>query len=224
MKRKIRQISILPPLQRGTAQLVPNSFIKGGQSEKTDVVGEALSKAITVSRVSDAILVPDQTLRFVVTAAGKFKVSDPSTGYESAELDATSAAVTITTFPGLSIVVASGLNSAAKDDICDVSVIGDSTYIIPGTILGRIKNTSSDNYGKYEPVGSDTSLYDRFVVCGGTADTNKQNYIAPNAMTENNDDRMTVDYYVFGEVIESACKAINLTDNIKKNIYGINWI
>jgi len=224
MKRQIKQISVLPPLQRGTAIIVPNSYIKGGQSEKTDVVGEALSEAITVVRVSDSILVPDQTLRFTVTETGKFKVSDTSTGYVSDVQDATSAAVVITTFPGLKITVAQGLNSAVADDICDVSVYGDSTYIVPGTILGRIKDTNSEYCGRYEPIGSDLTKYDHICVCGGTVETNKQNFIAPVDLSVNNDDRLTVDYYVFAEVIESVCKEINLTDTAKAKISGIAWI
>lgn len=224
MKRQIRQISVLPPVQRGTANIVPMSTIKGGQSTKTNVVGTALDGAITVERVSDDIAVQDTTLRFIVTETGKFKVVDTNSGYDSGVQDATSAAVILTQFGGLKITVAQNLNSAVADDICDVSIYGDSTYIVPGTILGRIKDENSDYFGKYEPVGSTISKYDHFVVCGGTIETNKQNYIAPVSDTVNNDDSYTVDYYVFAEVIESVCKSINLTDAIKAKINGIAWI
>ena len=222
MRREVRQISRLTPLQRDTAIVVPNSFIKGGATIKTDVVGSALSKAITVERLNDLIPVLDTSLRFLVTATGKFKVTNVDTGYVTGEKDASSADVVITDFSGIKITVKTGLSSAVADDICDVSVVGDSTYIVPGTILGRI-NDSSDYKGKWEPVGSDLTKYDIFRVCGGTIETNKQNYVAPISNTMNNADNYTVDVYVFAQVIESVCRSINLTDDIKAKIQGIVW-
>ena len=224
MKRQIRQISVVPPLQRGTLTVIPMSTIKGGKSVKTNVVGTKLADAIEVKRVSDAIAVSDTTLRFTVTSANKFKVSDTNTGYESEELDASTKPSVLTAFGGLKIVVNQNLNGAVASDICDVSIYGDSTYIVPGTILGRIKDEKSSYYGKYEPVGSDLTKYNHFVVCGGMLETNKQNNVAPVSDTINGDDSYTVDYYVFAEVIESVCRDINLTDDIKAKITGIAWI
>lgn len=223
MNRSVKQISRLAPLQRDTAIVVPMSTIKGGQTEITNIVGTALSKAITVERVDDALPVLDTSLRFVVTATGKFKVTNVDTGYQTTEKDASSAAVVLTEFSGLKITVASGLNSAVANDICDVSIFGDSTYIVPGTILGRIKDMDSTYYGRWEPVGSDITKYDIFRVCGGTIETNKANYIPAASNTMNMDDNYTVDVYVFGQVIESVCKEINLTDAIKAKMQGIVW-
>lgn len=223
MNRQVRQISRLTPLQRDTAIVVPMSSIKGGKAEMTDVVGDKLSTAITVERTSDALPVFDTSLRFTVTAAGKFTVANVDTGYVTTEQDATSAAVVLTEFSGLKITVASGLKSAVANDICDVNIIGDSTYIVPGTILGRIKDTNSDYFGKWEPVGSDITKYDIFRVCGGTIETNKANHIPAVSNTMNMDDKYTVDVYVFGQVIESVCRDINLTDAIKAKMQGIVW-
>lgn len=223
MNRAIKQISKLPPLQRDTAIIVPMSTIKGGQSVATDVVGTALSGAITVSRVDDALPVLDTSLRFTVTDTGKFTVTNVDTGYQTTEKDATSADVTLTEFSGLNITVKSGLNSAVANDICDLNIIGDSTYIVPGTILGRIKDSESEYYGKWEPVGSVLTKYDIFRVCGGTIETNKANYIPSVSNTVNMDDKYTVDVYVFGQVNENVCREINLTDDIKAKMQGIVW-
>lgn len=223
MKRSIRQINRLTPLLRDTAQIVPNSTIKGGKAILTDVVGTALSKLIKVERVADNLPVIDTNLRFTVTETGKFKVQNVDTGYETAVKDATSANVTITDFSGLKITVTSGLAGTTANDICDVSIYGDSSYIVPGTILGRIKDEASDYFGHFEPVGSDINKYDIFRVCGSTIETNKANFLAPVESTMNNDDRYTVDVLVFAQVIEAVCKDINLTDAIKAKITGIVW-
>lgn len=222
MNRQVRQISRLTPLQRDTAIVVPMSTIKGGKAEMTDVVG-TLGIAIKVERTSDALPVFDTSLRFLVTDAGKFTVTNVDTGYVTAEQDATSADVVLTEFSGLKITVVSGLNSAVANDICDVNILGDSTYIVPGTILGRIKDANSDYFGRWEPVGSDIAKYDVFRVCGGTIDTNKANHIPAVSNTMNMDDKYTVDVYVFGQVIESVCRDINLTDEIKAKMQGIVW-
>lgn len=223
MNREIKQISRLQPLQRDTAIVVPMSTIKGGASEAINVVGTKLSTAIKVERVNDLIPVMDTSLRFTVTETGKFTVANVDTGYTTETKDASSADAVLTEFPGLKITVASGLKSAVANDICDVNVIGDSTYIVPGTILGRIKDSNSDYFGQYEPVGSDITKYDIFRVCGGVIETNKANFVAPISNTMNTDDRYTVDVYVFAQVIESVCRGINLTDDIKAKMQGIVW-
>lgn len=223
MNRQVRQISRLTPLQRDTAIVVPMSTIKGGKTEMTDVVGEKLSTVIKVERTSDALPVFDTSLRFLVTETGKFTVTNVDTGYVTTEQDASSADVVLTEFSGLKITVASGLASAVANDICDVNILGDSTYIVPGTILGRIKDTKSDYFGRWEPVGSDITKYDVFRVCGSTVETNKANHIPAVSNTMNMDDKYTVDVYVFGQVIESVCRDINLTDEIKAKMQGIVW-
>lgn len=224
MKREIRQISTLPPLQRDTAQIVPKSYILGGAYEATDVVGTKISGAITVERVADNMPVLDTSLRFVCTETGKFTVTNQETGYVTEEKNATSADVVITEFAGLNITVdKTKFALASADDICDVAIIGDSTYIVPGTILGRINVNGNTNNGKYEPIGSVLTKYDVLRVCGGTIETDKANFVAPVSNTMNTDDRYTVDVYVFGQVIESVCRAINMTDGAKAKLQGIVW-
>ena len=223
MRRQIRQIGTLPPLQRDTAKIVPNSVILGGKTEATNVVGTALDGAITITRIADNVPVYDTSLRITVTEAGKFKIKNVDTGYETEVKDASASDVTVTDFHGLSILVESGLNGAVADDICDVNVWGDSSYIVPGTILGRIKNEASDFYGMFEPIKSDLTQYDILRVCGGMIETNKANFVAPISDTMNTDDRYTVDVYVFGQVFESVCRDINMTDNAKARLDGIVW-
>lgn len=155
MRHAIRQIGTLPPLQRATAQIIPMSAILGGKAEKTNVIGNALADLITISRVSDLMPVYDMNLRVTCTSTGKFKIENVDTGYVTTEKDATSSQVEITEFSGIKITVASGLTGAVADDICDIGVYGDSTFIVPGTILGRIKDESNDYFGQFEPIKSD---------------------------------------------------------------------
>ena len=145
------------------------------------------------------------------------------TNVTSSEYNASSSNVVVKDIYGIEITVASGLTGVTEGDIVDVEIIGDSTYIVPGTILGRIKDSESDNFGKFEPIGSDLTKYDILRVCGGTIETNKQNFVAPVSDVTNNADNYTVDVYVFAQVIEEACRAINLTDDAKKRIEGIVW-
>lgn len=224
MRRTVKQISILPPVQRGTVKVVPNSYIKGGKSHIVNVVGTKLKDAITIERIDDKIFCPDGLFRIEVTSANKVVVENIDTGYKTAEKDAGAGAVTITDFSGIKIKIAQNLNGASVHDTADVSVIGDSTYIVPGTILGRINDVHNSYFGMYEPVGSTITQYDNFRVCGGALETNRQNLVAPVSNTIVNDDNNTVDVYIFAEVIESVCKEINLTDAIKAKMYGINWV
>lgn len=222
MKREIRQLGTLPPLQRDTAQIIPMSSIKGGTFVADNVVGSVLKDAIKVERVSDKMPVVDTPLRILATATNKFTITNQETGYVTAELNASSADAVCTDFGGLKITILSAkLTGVAADDICDVSIMGDSTYIVPGTILGRVK--TGDYAGKYEPIGSDLTQYDVLRVCGGTIETNKANFVAPVNNTMNNDDRYTVDVYVFGQVFESVCRSINMTDSAKAKLQGIVW-
>lgn len=224
MKRPVRQISRLAPLQRDTAKVVPNSTIKGGNFETNNIVGTKLSDAITVTRIDDKLPVNDTNLRIIATAENRFTVSNVDTGYVTTEKDASVAAVEIIEFSGVKITIDNTkLTGVAANDICDVYIMGDSTYIVPGTILGRIKDTSSDYYGWYEPVGSKLDDYDVFRVCGGTVETNKADMVAPVMNVMNNDDKYTVDVYVFAQVIESVCRDLNLTDEIKAKMQGIVW-
>lgn len=220
--RKIQQISVLPPLQRDTAIVVPNSRILGGVEKTIDVVGSKLGALITVERISDAVRVYADVLRFECTEAKKFKVTNAE-GAEIATGDATSANVVITTVQGLKITVASGLTGVVVGDIAEVHIIEDSTYIVPGTILGRVKDENSTYYGKWMPVGSDISKFDIFRVCGGTLETDKSRLVPASSDTMMVADNYTVDVYVVAEVIESVCKSINLTDDIKAKMQGIIW-
>ena len=226
MKREIRQLGTLPPLQRDTAQIIPMSYIKGGTFVADNVVGSVLKDAIKVERVSDKMPVVDTPLRILATATNtntnKFTITNQETGYVTAELDASTVDAVCSDFGGLKItIISANLTGVAADDICDVSIMGDSTYIVPGTILGRVK--TGDYAGKYEPIGSDLSAYDVLRVCGGTIETNKSNFVSPIYNTMNNDDRFTVDVYVFGQVFESVCRSINMTDDAKARLQGIVW-
>ena len=224
MKRQVKQISKLPPLQRDTAMIVPNSTIKGGSFDAVDVVGNNFSSIIKIERVNDKLPVLDTNLRFVATAASKFTITNVDTGYVTAEQDASSADVTVVDFAGIKITIASAdASKFVADDICDISVIGDSTYIVPGTILGRIKDENSQYHGWYEPIGSDLTQYDILRVCGGTIETNKANLVAAASDIMNNDNKYTVDVYVFGQVYKHVCSEINLTDDAEKMIQGIVW-
>ena len=129
----------------------------------------------------------------------------------------------INTVQGLTITVASGLTGVVVGDIVDVYIVGDSTYIIPGTIMGRIKDESSDYFGKWMPIGTDLTKFDALRVCGGTLETDKSRLVAPASDTMMVADNYTVDGYVFAEVIESVCRNINLTDEAKTKITGIVW-
>lgn len=222
MKREIRQIGTLPPLQRDTAQIIPMSSIKGGSFVANDIVGTVLKGAIKIERIDDKIPVVDTPLRILATAANKFKITNQETGYTTAELDTSTTNAVCNDFGGLKITIDNTkLTGVAADDICDVSIIGDSTYIVPGTILGRVK--TGEYKGKYEPIGSDLDNYDVLRVCGGTIETNKANFVAPVLNTMNNDDRYTVDVYVFAQVSETICRSINMTDDAKSKLQGIVW-
>lgn len=222
-KRKIKQISKIQPLQRDTAHLIPNSYILGGLDKIIDVIGSKFAELITVARVSDANPVYDGVYRFTCTGTGKFTVTNMNTNVTSSEYNATSQNVVATDAYGITMTVAGGMTGVTEGDSCDVYIIGDSTHIIPGTILGRIKDENSDNFGKFEPIGSDLEKYDVLRVCGGTVETDKENFTAPVSDSMVNADNYAVDVYIFAQVIESVCREINMTDDAKKRIEGIVW-
>lgn len=224
MSRKHQIVSKIQPLQLDTVHLVKGSYIKGGFEKTIDLVGTTFSTLITVERVSDNTPVFEGTYRFTCSETGKFKVTDMKTGSNiGTEYDASSADAVITDLYGLKITVTSGLTGVVADDICDVYITGDSTYIVPGTVLGRIKDDTSPNVGKYEPIGSDLTKYDVLRICAGAVETNPQNFVPGISNTVNNMDNDTTSVYVFAQLIEEACRSINLTDDAKAMINGIVW-
>ncbi len=222
--RKVKMVQRIQPLQMDTAVVKPNSVISGKVEQIINVVGTEFSKAIKAERFNEAYPIVDGVYRFTCTDTGKFTITNTKTGQVSQVYDATSSnVVTTNDLVGLKVTVTSGLTGVVAGDYTDVYVVGDSTYIVPGTILGKIKDKDNVYYGKYEPIGSDLSKYEHLRVCAGTLETDKQKLVPQTSMIHQLSDTLTVSVFVFAQLIESVCRDINMTDDAKAQLTGIVW-
>lgn len=223
MSRKVQDPSRLTPLQMDTAILVPRTTLPGIISTPTNVVGETLAGLITATRTSYGLPLVDGTYRVEIVGDGsKFKVTNMDTGFESEETSPAADPIT-TLIPGVSLTIAA-LTGCVAGDYADIDVFGDTTYIVPGTVLGRLKDGT--NKGKYEvAIDPNIEKYDILRICAGTLETDpdKRRIGSDGSSMMVNADTMTVSVYVFAQLSKSIVDGVNMTDKMREKIQGIVW-
>lgn len=209
--RVVKDIFKIQPLQMDTVELAPNTAIQGSIGKVVDVVGTAFAAKVTLA--ANALPMQDGNYEIVVvkagaTGTGSYKVVNIDSGFESAET-LTSATPNTQLIAGVSITVQDTTGTNPGDKVT-FSVIGDQTYIIPGTVVGKI--ASGSNQGKWRAVRSTDSLSDftQFRVAAGFQETDKSKTVLPIGYESNLSNVFTLDVVVYGQIIESAVKAINL--------------
>lgn len=223
MARKIQDPSILKPLLMDTAILVPKSTLPGLIDKPKNVVGTTLGGLIKLERISYGMPMPTGTYRFEVNAdASKYKVTNLDTGFTSDETAPAATAVT-TLIPGIAVKVES-LTGVVNGDYADVDVFGDTTFIVPGTVLGRLKE--GPNKGKFEvAIDPNIGKYDIVRISAGTLETDasKRTLATDGSNVLANNDTMTVAVYIYAQLNKEICQSVNMTDALEKKIEGIVW-
>lgn len=221
--RQIRPISKIQPVQIDTVELLPHSFIPGSVGAIANLTGSALAAKISTIR-NPFSRMSDGTYRVTCTdsATKKFKLTNVDLGTEIQNLDVN---VDHNLIGGFSFKIATDITGVSTGDVVEFVVVGDQTYIIPGTILGRIKNGVA-NAGKWKPIldDSDVSNYDAFRVCQSFQETDKSKTVLAHGFEANVSTNYIVDVIVYGEVYESTCRGINMTDTIKAKLNTIAWV
>lgn len=222
MSRKIVNPSRLQPLQMDTAIVVPNATLPGIIGTPNNVVGSTLAAKITLSRISYGIPLPDGKYRFAVTEENKYKVTNLNTGFESAVQSKGDSPIS-TIVPGINVTIAD-MTGCVAGDYADVEVFGDTTFLIPGTILGRLK--TGTNAGKYEVALEDNlANYSHLRVCAGTLETDpsKKRIGSDGSNLQVNANTMTVAVYVFAQLDLEIVQSVNMTNAMKQLLNGIVW-
>lgn len=229
MSRKIQDPSRLTPLQMDTAIIVPRATLPGIIGNPTDVVGSTLAGLITATRISYGLPLVDGTYRIEVVETGEsatkttgYKVTNLDTGFESAVTTPGSDAVT-TLIPGVSLKIAA-LTGCVAGDYADIDVFGDTTFLVPGTVLGRLKE--GPNKGKYEvALDANITKYDHVRICAGTLETDpeKRRIGSDGSSMMVNADTFTVSVYVFAQLSKAIVDSVNMTDALRAKITGIVW-
>lgn len=220
--RKIKQIFKIQPLQIDTVELLPGCKVPGIIGAVVDVVGTTLKAKTTVVRAIGNIPLIDGIYQIKVTNTGKVTVFDMENGTSSAEYTVGEGIEIVDAVPGVKITIAKDAG-ATLGDIAEFEVVGDQTYIIPGTILGRI--ATGANAGKWRPVLSDADMsnFDCYRVASTVQETDKKKTVLPHGYEVNLSSVYTIDVIVYGQIFESVCRGINLTDAIKAKMPFIAW-
>lgn len=223
--RKVRPISRIQPLQIDTAKLLPNSAIPGIVPTPVNVVGSGLAAKTTLSRNVN-VQMPDGHYRLVVvvagaTGTGSYKIHDLTRGTVTGTI-LTSATKTAGLISGVDVLIADTTGTTAGNYV-EFDVIGDQTYIIPGVIIGRIK--TGVNAGVWKPItDAEIANCDAFGITQSFQETDKNKTVLPHGYENNISDVYTIDYIVYGQLIESVCREINLTDALKGKLTHIHWV
>lgn len=223
--RKMKQIFKLQPLQIDTVELVPMSAVPGILRTPVDVVGTSVKKGVTLARSEGNIPLIDGTYQIKVTSTGKVTIIDTVRGTQSGEytVDTSNGVVITDAVPGAKITVSKDVATASAGDIAEFEVVGDQTYIIPGTVLGRVKEGA--NAGKWKPVSeSDLSGYDQFRIASTAQETDKTKTVLPHGYEVNLSSVYTIDVIVYGQIYEAVCRDINLTDDLKEKMPFVAWL
>lgn len=138
MSRVIRKINKIQPLQIDTVIMEPFSYIEGIINKPADVVGSTLASKITLKR-NPNVQLPNGHYRIKCsTATTHFIIEDLVRGTKTQELEATNfaSAPVAGLMSGIDIQI-TDLTGVAKNDYVEFEVIGDQTYIIPGSRQAR---------------------------------------------------------------------------------------
>lgn len=219
-------LSRLQPLQIDTVIMGEKTYLRGKVNSAVNVVGTTLAGLITVKRNNDyAFKMPNGRYRVeVITngSSGTYKVIDLENGTETAPITV-NAAENKTLIAGVSIKITT-LEGCTNGDYAEFTVIGDSTSLKPGTIVGKLNDESHPHHGKYVVATNDIlSKLSSLRVMNGYVETDKSITIAPIMNDINLSKNFATSVIVFGMVDEEICKAKNLTDEMKAKIQGIVW-
>lgn len=220
----VRPIFKIQPLQTDTVQLIPGCSLRGKIGDPVDVVGDKLAEQITLTR-NPNIPLPDGVFRVecvnvseTATPSLAVVVSNVATGQTSGSFAPGNTAQK-GILAGIDIKVAA-LTDVAEGDYAEFEVTGDQTYIVPGTVLGRVKGTKT-----WKPAYDDEiDSFDEFRVAQTFQETDKTKTVLPHGYEFSVSQVFTIAVVVYGQLIESACKAINLTDNLKAKMPWYVWL
>lgn len=223
--RVVKDIFKIQPLQNDTVELVPGSAIEGTIGKVADVVGSTFSTLVTLATNGMPMTDANYEIEVVAVGAdgtGKYKVRNTDNGWESADT-AVSATANATLIPGVNITISDTTGTAVGDKV-GFNVIGDQSYIIPGTVVGKVKTGTYT--GKWKPIRSTDELdnFSQLRVACGFQETDKSKTVLPIGYESNLSNVFTLDVVVYGQIIESACRAINLTDEAKAAMPFYAWL
>ena len=222
MSRMQRTIFKLQPLQADTVQLVPNSYIPGIIGSPNDLQGSALAAKVTLSR-NPNVRMRDGVYRIAVTAVGAagtgaYTITEQESGQQTGVI-ATAATKVAGLVGGIDVLV-TDTTGCAVGDYCEFEVTGDQTFIIPGTVLGRVAGTHT-----WKPASDATiASFDAFTIAAGTCETDKTQTVQPDGYETSVSQVYSITVVVYAQVIEAACRAVNLTDNLKAKLQHIAWL
>lgn len=220
----VRPIFKIQPLQTDTVQLIPGCSLRGKIGEPVDVVGDKLADAITLER-NPNIPLQDGVYRLECVNVGSESspslmaaVENVATGQTSGTFDA-GASAQKGILAGIDITLSS-LASVSAGDYAEFEVTGDQTYIVPGTVLGRVKGTKT-----WKPAYDDEiDSFDEFRVAQTFQETDKTKTVLPHGYEFSVSQVYTIAVVVYGQLIESACRAVNLSDNLKAKMPWYVWL
>jgi len=227
--RVVKEIYKVQPLQIDTVELVPNSVIRGFVNTPVDVVGTKLADKITL--ILNGLALVDGTYEIVCTltgaaGVGTYKIVNVDTGFESADI--VSGVLNSNTISGVTVLVSDCLTVTANDKAV-INVVGDQTYIIPGTVLGKLKTGTQT--GKWRPVLPNDNIdvtFSQLRIASGFQETDKSKTVLPSGYESNLSNVFTIDVVVFGQIYESVCNGINLKaiapSRAMQEVYGLNLI
>lgn len=219
-------ISRIQPLQIDTIQVAERSFVRGKVNKPVDVTGTKFAAKIKLERTIGVAL-PSGKYRVEViiagaTGTGSYKIVDIEHGTETAPI-LTAAEKIEGRISGVAITVADTTGTQAGDYV-EFIVEGDSTFLQPGTIMGKVTDANSPLKGNWIPVYDDTlALVGPLRILNGFVETDKTQTLAPNLREVNMSKNFATSVIVYAQINEAQCRKINLTDAMKERITGIVW-
>lgn len=220
----VRPIFKIQPVQTDTVQLIPNCALRGKIGDPVDVVGDALAAQITLERNAN-IPLTDGVYRVECVNIGSESSPDLEFVVENLDTQTTSGSFSASATPnqgvigGIDLTVA-GLSGVDEGDYAEFEVTGDQTYIVPGTVLGRVKGTKN-----WKPAYDDEiDSFDEFRVAQTFQETDKSQTVLPHGYEFSVSQVYSIAVVVYGQLIESACRSINLTDKLKAKMPWYVWL
>lgn len=219
----VRPIFKIQPVQTDTVQLIPNCALRGKIGEPVDVVGDALAAKITLTRNAN-IPLTDGVYRVECVNTGTEQSPSLAFVVENLNTQTTSGSFAAGTanqgiIGGINLTI-SNTTGVAEGDYAEFEVTGDQTYIVPGTVLGRVKGTKN-----WKPAYDDEiDSFDEFRIAQTFQETDKSQTVLPHGYEFSVSQVFSIAVVVYGQLIESACRAINLTNNLKAKMPWYVWI
>lgn len=228
--RKIKPITPKAPLMIDTVKLAPKCSIPGKVEYKKDIVGDAFADLITITtNPSIPLLEGIYNIEVVKVSdtdvTGQYSVYDVTRNVLTGPINVSASANT-GVIPGIAIKIET-TEGTEKGDMVQIKVIGDQTFIIPGTILGKVVSDNDPRKGLWIPA-TDSLLSSAIIgpvaVANSCQETDKSKTEIESSFTTPLSDVYTIEVIVYGQVYESVCREINLTDNLKALLPHICWV